>query len=322
MRKSCLHKLTILILIIGMSVLSASTFIHADESDITENQVTSLQKLKVLKLVIKISKSQGYNIENQIREQFKRVGIKVVPESNREYDATVFVDYQETEGLKYTPLGTGTDIRCNINIVNKEGGSIFKEEATGATSLYVLKETLYGSAIKQFEKNLDSVFLKLKVLVTGEYSPALKSSAPWQMKIVGKYALEPLLRALTDRDWEVRMNAADHLGDIGDVRAVEPLMLRLKDEDDKVRTSAAKSLGKIGDARALISLIDMLKDKNWIVRTSAVTALGLIGDVRAVEPLNNLYKSENETLVGEVVRKEIKHALEQIKINKKKKDSM
>ena len=103
--------------------------------------------------------------------------------------------------------------------------------------------------------------------------------------------IDGLIRALRHEDEEVRLEAAEALGEIGDSRAVEPLIQALKDEDDDVQWGAAEALGKMGE-RAVEPLIQALKDKN--VRSLATFALGEIGDSRAVEPLIQALKDEDE----------------------------
>lgn len=135
-----------------------------------------------------------------------------------------------------------------------------------------------------------------------------------------------LIKALRyQRDDEVRKDAADALGLLGDSLAVEPLIDALKDHSQRVRRAAAEALGKIGDARALSALLSLLRhrdfdtregaaialgnlrdqdavshlcallesDDSWIVRRAAATALGLIGDQRAVEPLLSHLEKRN-----------------------------
>jgi len=98
-------------------------------------------------------------------------------------------------------------------------------------------------------------------------------------------AVESLVPALKDSNWDVRRTAAWALGKIGDARAVEPLVAALQDEDKNVRQSAAEALGKIGDPRAVEPLLSALKESDGGVRQAAAEALGQIGDARAVEPL-------------------------------------
>ncbi|MGB9979800.1 HEAT repeat domain-containing protein [Methanobacterium sp.] len=98
-------------------------------------------------------------------------------------------------------------------------------------------------------------------------------------------AVEPLIKALNDKDEEVRWKAAWALGNIRDRRAVEPLIYLLHDKSWAVRRFAASALGKIGDERAVESLMKALSDEEWHVRKYAADALGKIGDERAVESL-------------------------------------
>jgi HEAT repeat protein len=55
--------------------------------------------------------------------------------------------------------------------------------------------------------------------------------------------------ALNDKDWSVRSEAAQALGNIGDPGAVTALSGALKDSDNDVRRSALAALNKLGDAR-------------------------------------------------------------------------
>ena len=118
---------------------------------------------------------------------------------------------------------------------------------------------------------------------------------------------------LKDQSWQVRSNAAEALGQLGDAHAVDPLIACLKDEnwnvqiaaahalvkmgkpvveqliaclkDQQSEESAAEALGELGDARAVEPLITCLHDYDGVLRGYAIRALGKLGDARAVEPL-------------------------------------
>jgi len=102
-------------------------------------------------------------------------------------------------------------------------------------------------------------------------------------KIGDKRVVEPLIKALRDKGWDVRHDAATALGKIGDY-AVEPLIKALEDENGNVRECAAEALGDIGDKRAVEPLIKTLGDDESYICKVAVESLGWIGDKRAVEP--------------------------------------
>jgi HEAT repeat protein len=87
------------------------------------------------------------------------------------------------------------------------------------------------------------------------------SSIPNVEKMREKKDVKGLIKALGDeKDSEVRGNAAQALGTIGDARAVEPLIRALGDSDWRVLWNAARALGKIGDPQAVEPLILLLRD--------------------------------------------------------------
>lgn len=106
-------------------------------------------------------------------------------------------------------------------------------------------------------------------------------------------AVESLIKALDDKDEEVRWKSTWALGNIRDRRAVEPLIYLLSDKSWTVRRFAASALGKIGDERAVESLIESLNDEEWHVRKYAADALGKIGDERAVPSLMKTLHDED-----------------------------
>jgi HEAT repeat protein len=102
---------------------------------------------------------------------------------------------------------------------------------------------------------------------------------------IGPPAVEYLIRALKDENWQIRTNAAFILGKIGDKRAVKHLIQSLTDKNQEVRYAAACALGDIKDKKALEPLIETLKDKHWEVRRDAVWALYKLKDKKASDPL-------------------------------------
>jgi hypothetical protein len=72
--------------------------------------------------------------------------------------------------------------------------------------------------------------------------------------------------------------AAQALGQLGDARAVEPLLQALGDTDWNVRSAAAQALGQLGDARAVEPLAQVLGDARndpfGVARQWAAQALG------------------------------------------------
>ncbi|MFC1550879.1 HEAT repeat domain-containing protein [Candidatus Neomarinimicrobiota bacterium] len=108
-------------------------------------------------------------------------------------------------------------------------------------------------------------------------------------------AVNPLIAAVVndDNNKNVIINAANAIIKI-DTVAVEPLIKALGDDNHKIRSFAAAALGEIGDIRAVEPLIAALKNDYQVDEVAAI-ALGKIGDVRAVEPLTfAALKDDNE----------------------------
>jgi HEAT repeat protein len=117
------------------------------------------------------------------------------------------------------------------------------------------------------------------------------------------------IEQLQSFDWNLRAQAAEALGRIGDEHAVEPLVTALKDDDSDVRQEAAEALDRFGwqpkdeseqrlyfvakkdwdkcvelDGETVAALIGVLRDKNPQVRRKAAEALGQIENP-ALKPL-------------------------------------
>ena len=108
-------------------------------------------------------------------------------------------------------------------------------------------------------------------------------------------AVVGLAGALTDRDPNVRLAAAEGLGGLEDPRAVEALSRALRtDENVEVRRMAAWALGEIEDAAAVPALSDALRsDRDEEVRRMAAWALGEIESATAVEALGAALRDQS-----------------------------
>ncbi|OQY20890.1 MAG: hypothetical protein B6I35_09740 [Anaerolineaceae bacterium 4572_32.2] len=131
-------------------------------------------------------------------------------------------------------------------------------------------------------------------------------------KLKAENNFEGLLKALAYKeDLHVRWDAAEALGQMGEVHAVKALVAALKDirwaaasalkeigepalgtlitalndADASNRQVTAWALGQMGDPRTVNSLIVALQDDSAAVRWTTAGALGKIGDDRAAKPL-------------------------------------
>ncbi len=102
-----------------------------------------------------------------------------------------------------------------------------------------------------------------------------------------------------DSEKDVRMTAAQSLGELGDESAVRPLLDALNDTDVSVRESAALALANFEGRDVAEALMILLKENTISVQIAATEALGQIGSVEAVAPISELLVSK-EAKVREV----------------------
>ncbi|MBU0567914.1 HEAT repeat domain-containing protein, partial [bacterium] len=96
---------------------------------------------------------------------------------------------------------------------------------------------------------------------------------------------------LKDKDWHLRMKAAEDLGKAKETSALEPLIAALSDRSLYVQEKVAWALGEIGDPKAVEPLVAALKSENPFLRRNIAQALAKIGKP-SVEPLITLLKED------------------------------
>lgn len=114
----------------------------------------------------------------------------------------------------------------------------------------------------------------------------------------GWLPVELLTQALSsDSNSNVRIQAAEALGSLGNTRAVATLIQALEDSEPLVRLCSAESLGILKARKAISALVGLLSDRDVLVRAYAAGALGEIGQRKAVAPLLSRLKTERNTRV-------------------------
>jgi len=101
-------------------------------------------------------------------------------------------------------------------------------------------------------------------------------------------------RALEADIPELRMAAANAIGELEVPDAIPALADRFDDPDPRVRARAARACRNIGDARATDPLTGLLGDPKAAVRREAAEALGRIGNRQALQTLLQLYDDDSE----------------------------
>jgi HEAT repeat protein len=149
------------------------------------------------------------------------------------------------------------------------------------------EQQLYFVAKKEWDKclKMNPVTMKELIKAMSDRDPEVRKKAAETLGKMENPAVEPLVAALRDDDERVRDKAAEALIKIGGLCVTKSFIVALRDKNPNARERAAQALGRIGDSCAIRLLVAALNDTNWQVREKAAQALGRIGDSNAVGPL-------------------------------------
>ena len=121
------------------------------------------------------------------------------------------------------------------------------------------------------------------MLLLQDKVPAVRDDAVAALVSIGEPAVEPLVEALANQDWRIRLRATEALCVLKSPTAVKPLVALLeRDPDTAVRQEAARALGLIGDPAAVDALLGVVEDPRLQVRV--IEALGRIGAIDGCSP--------------------------------------
>ncbi|WP_296893772.1 HEAT repeat domain-containing protein [uncultured Methanobrevibacter sp.] len=104
--------------------------------------------------------------------------------------------------------------------------------------------------------------------------------------ITDESAIEPLIKATTDDNAQVRFKAAEILGNMGDV-AVDKLIEEFKNAEGKDKRFIAFALKETEDKRVIPYFVEAVDDDDFGVRKVAVRALG---ELQAEDELDTIAK--------------------------------
>lgn len=169
--------------------------------------------------------------------------------------------------------------------------------------------------------------------------------------ITDEEAIEPLIKATTDDNAQIRFKAAEILGSMGEVavdklidefenaegkdkrflafalketenkKVIDSFVKSTEDEDFGVRKVAVRALGELQAEDELDFIAKCLDDEDWGVRLAAIQALGdlateesinLIKDARKAEKDNDFKKSCNKAIKKAQKRQKAKAAGESV----------
>lgn len=125
----------------------------------------------------------------------------------------------------------------------------------------------------------------LRALRDEHRNPSVLSSALQVLTLSGVDAMAPLLECLSEPEVDLRIYAAQALGDQHDARAVPALLQALNDEDSNVQYHAIEALGKLAAANAVDALTSIVESRDFYLAFPALDALTRIGESRVAPRL-------------------------------------
>ncbi len=158
----------------------------------------------------------------------------------------------------------------------------------------------YRRSIQHLIEALDTIYpVRVFIKDLSDADDKVREQAAQKLGDLGDLsASEALILALTDPDVDVRFYASEALGKLSSAPAVKPLIRTMEnDVDPDVCAVAARALGQIGLPEAITALLRQLKESDRFVRASAVLALG---DLKAAAAVPELIRLERNDPISDV----------------------
>ncbi|MCD4718786.1 MAG: HEAT repeat domain-containing protein, partial [Desulfobacula sp.] len=137
-------------------------------------------------------------------------------------------------------------------------------------------------AVRQLREIKDAQIIPVLIEMLDNEDSQFREAAAYSLggKSNDYLSIDPLIEALEDEDAKVRKTALSSLSEVlrsvgmkKARRAPVPIMAALHDEDYLVRMAAAQSLGWFGDTAAVEPLINVLGDNDFLVNMWAHKSL-------------------------------------------------
>jgi HEAT repeat protein len=182
-------------------------------------------------------------------------------------------------------------------------GEIKNQKAVGPLAVFLKdkdeEEYIREKAISSLIKIGDIAAVEALIRVLEDESPNIVEKASMAIKELGKMASKPLVNTLGSGNIQLRRKIVGLLGEIGDGEATGALLgiLKNQNEDNELRGDAAEALGRIGDYTATEVLIETVsEDEDYCVRCRSVMALGNLGEPKAGELLIKIVDNRDNPL--------------------------
>jgi HEAT repeat protein len=155
-----------------------------------------------------------------------------------------------------------------------------------------------AAAIAASSTNRDDVITALIAATEEEENIGLRNAALNALSLGGIKAIDRIIERATLPNPDVRKTAIDILGLSRDQRAVAVLRLALSDADTNVRVAAAEWLGEYRDTEATEALLSCLEVGNSLLNLVALQSLEKLG---ARAPWDHIAPLLDEPLLNEVI---------------------
>jgi len=137
-----------------------------------------------------------------------------------------------------------------------------------------------ATKLVELKTNADKLLADLKPAVNA--GKAVKLAAEHKADLA---QLPGIIKNAASTNVDVRRDAVQELGRIGELKTAGTLIKLLADVDEKVRVDAIQALGWMQAKEAVPALIKLLEGPDVIMKRRAAQSLGQIGDARAIKPL-------------------------------------
>lgn len=246
----------------------------------------------------------------RVRESALRALAKIAVEDDRSIELLIKALGDEDAPTRYTAVSVVEKIR-NERLIEPlvallaDSASLYPAKevliAFGQAAVPALMVALIDTKIgRQYQKNTSSIPF------AGEGRGEVSYNAAEVLGEIGDIRPLPLLMWLVEHDSEVgeahygskvRHVAADAIKKIQKQhQRVAPLVSALQSNDSATHIGVAFALGLLGDQRAVEPLLQALQNENKRIRWGAANLLGRLGDARAIVPLLTALTDEDSSV--------------------------
>ncbi|MCX7875372.1 MAG: HEAT repeat domain-containing protein [Melioribacteraceae bacterium] len=257
----------------------------------------------------KISETLNSNTITILSATFHKYLIKCKPL----YSSKIFNEMQQS--VTISPLHDGTKKIGLIIVIkdvteeteNAKTEKIILEDKTSELFVNLSNENWKKrkEASEEISHNHESLINEIVSRIKNEHKNLNVLNSALQVLInTPSEVVEILIELLSSEDPDLRIYAAQTMGDKNDKAFIEPLIKALDDPNQNVKYHAIESLGKLKAIQATNKILEFALQKDFFISFPAIDALKNIGDSNLAVKLLPLLKDEIfNTIVIETIGK-------------------